>query len=166
VAKNKPNTVKTATELIAPVLEELGIDLWDVRFEKEGSQWYLRYFIDRLEGDEALTIQDCEAVSRKIDKLLDAADPIEQSYILEVGSPGIERELTQDWHFEICQDLKVTVRFIRPVDGERDFIGSLVGKKEKSITILLEDEREMVFTSDEAAYIKLYADFDDGGNRG
>ena len=166
MAKKKPNTAQVAAELIAPVLEELDIDLWDARFEKEGSQWYLRYFIDRLEGEESLTIQDCENVSRRIDKLLDEADPIDQSYILEVGSPGIERELTQDWHFDICMDYKVTVRLIRPVDGKRDFVGTLCKKDDKNISILLDDESEMVFTSDEAAYIKLYADFDDGGNRG
>ena len=166
VAKKKPNTVQTATELIMPVLEEYGIDLWDVRFEKEGSQWYLRYFIDRLEGEDALTIQDCEKVSRRIDKLLDETDPIEQSYILEVGSPGIERELTQDWHFEICMNFKVTVRLIRPVDGKRDFVGTLCNKTDKSITVLLDEGNEMVFNNDETAYIRLYADFDDGGNRG
>ena len=94
--RKKESTIEVAARLAQPLLEELGLVLWDLRFEKEGSLWYLRYFIDKEEG---VTIDDCERFSRAIDKRLDAADPIDQSYTLEVSSPGIERELTKDWHY-------------------------------------------------------------------
>ncbi len=92
----KMNTAQACTKIAEPVAEELGLMLWDVRFEKEGSGWYLRFFIDK---DGGVNIEDCENFSRKIDKVLDDADPIEQSYILEVSSPGIERNLIKPCTF-------------------------------------------------------------------
>ena len=93
MAKGKGGfTVERAEQIARPVLEQLKLTLWDVRFEKEGSVWYLRYFLDKEGG---VTIDDCEAFSRAVDPLLDEADPIEQSYTLEVSSPGVERELTR-----------------------------------------------------------------------
>ena len=81
-----PGGAAAAVEaLVRPVVEGMGLRLWDVRFEKEGPDWFLRVLIDR---DEPLDTDTCEAVSRAIDPLLDAADPIDQSYYLEVGSPG------------------------------------------------------------------------------
>ena len=91
------NTVAVCTRLARPVAEELGLQLWDVRFVKEGADWYLRFFIDREGG---VTINDCEEMSRRLDKLLDEADPIACSYCLEVSSPGVERELIRPEHFE------------------------------------------------------------------
>ena len=79
--RKKESTIEVAARLAQPLLEELGLVLWDLRFEKEGSLWYLRYFIDKEEG---VTIDDCERFSRAIDKRLDVADPIDQSYTLEV----------------------------------------------------------------------------------
>jgi len=156
----KPNTVQIAQGLIRPVLDEMGLELWDTRFEKEGSAWFLRYFIDKEGG---VTIQDCEAVSRAVDKLLDEADPISQSYILEVSSPGVERRLVKDEHFTRYAGHDVAVRLIRPVDGARDFVGRLIGKQGDEITILLDGDVEMVFAKNEAAYIRLYIDFETGG---
>jgi len=156
----KPNTVQIAQGLIRPVLDEMGLELWDTRFEKEGSAWFLRYFIDKEGG---VTIQDCEAVSRAVDKLLDEADPITQSYILEVSSPGVERQLTKDAHFARYAGHAVRVRLIRPVDGARDFTGVLAGKDGDEITVLLEDDVEMTFLKSEAAYVRLYIDFETGG---
>ena len=86
--KTKTNTVEAVTELVEPIVQEMGLQLWDVRFLKEGAQWYLRIFIDK---DSGVTIDDCENVTRAVDEPLDALDPIEQNYILEVSSPGIER---------------------------------------------------------------------------
>ena len=87
-----------------PVVEGMGLRLWDVRFEKEGPDWFLRVLIDR---DEPLDTDTCEAVSRAIDPLLDEADPIEQSYYLEVGSPGLGRRLTRPEHYEAAQGPEV-----------------------------------------------------------
>lgn len=155
-AKKKESTTTVAARLAQPVLEQLGLTLWDLRFEKEGSLWYLRYFIDKEEG---LTIEDCETFSRAIDKLLDEADPIDQSYTLEVSSPGIERELTKDWHYEQCMGMEITVHLIRPVDGTRDFIGTLTGYEDGRVTMLLSGETEMSFGTEEASFVRLYNDY-------
>ncbi len=152
----KGSTAQTAEQLAQPVLEELGLRLWDVVFEKEGSGWYLRYLLDK---DGGVDINDCEAFSRRMDQVLDEADPISQSYTLEVSSPGIERALTRDWHFAACMGQMVSVRFIRPVDGVRDFVGTLAGYEDGEVTMLLEDDIEMTFRRPEASFIRLYYDF-------
>lgn len=166
--RKKPNTVQIAEQLALPVLEQLGLELWDVRFEKEGAGWYLRYFVDKPGG---INIQDCTDFSHAVEKLLDHADPIPQSYTLEVCSPGIERELRRDHHFARYIGHPVTVRLIRAVEGRRNFTGTLSAKDGDQIRLLLEQpgendteiETEMVFTLKEAAYIKLYVDFGTGG---
>lgn len=155
-AKKKETTTEIAARLAQPVLEELGLILWDLRFEKEGSLWYLRYFIDKEEG---LTIQDCEAFSRKVETLLDEADPISQSYTLEVSSPGIERELTRDWHYEQCMGMEITVRLIRPAAGGRDFTGTLTGYGSGRVTMRLAGETELSFGTEEASFVRLYNDY-------
>ncbi len=102
----KPNTVEVVTALAKPVVEQMGLQLWDVRFEKEGASWYLRIFIDKEGG---VTIDDCENLSRAMDQILDDADPISQSYYFEVSSPGIGRDLVRPWHFQryLGQDVQV-----------------------------------------------------------
>lgn len=155
-AKKKETTTEIADRLARPVLEELGLTLWDLRFEKEGSLWYLRYFIDKEGG---VTIQDCEAFSRAVDRLLDEADPIDQSYTLEVSSPGIERELTRDWHYRQCMGQEIALRLIRPVEGVRDFTGTLTGYEGGTVTLLLPDEVEMTFRTEEASFVRLYNDY-------
>ncbi len=152
MAGNKPNTVAVVTEIAKPVAEKHGVILWDVRFEKEGSIWFLRVFIDK---DGSVTIDDCEKVSRELSSLLDEADPIEQSYVLEVSSPGVERDLVRDWHFEKYIGSPIQVRFIRPVEGVRDFVGELTGYDENGITMLLEDDVEMQFKKSETSFIRL-----------
>lgn len=156
----KPRTAEIARALAEPVLDALGLELWDLRFEKEGSDWYLRYFIDKPGG---VTIVDCENFSRAVDKLLDEADPIEQSYVLEVSSPGIERELVKDWHFDRYIGSGVQVRLIRAVEGRRDFSGELLSKEGNEIRILLDGGVEMSFSKSEASSIKLAADYETGG---
>ena len=92
MAKEKGGTVQAVEALVAPVLARLGMRLWDVRFEKEGPDWFLRIFIDR---DEPLDMNACEDATRAINPVLDEADPISQSYYREVGSPGLGCKLTQ-----------------------------------------------------------------------
>lgn len=154
--RKKESTTDIAARLARPLLEEMGLTLWDLRFEKEGSLWYLRYFIDKEGG---VTIDDCERFSRAVEKKLDAADPIDQSYTLEVSSPGIERELTKDWHYEQCMGQEIAVRLIRPVEGVRDFVGTLTGCGEEGVTMLLPGEVEMTFQKAEASYVRLYNDY-------
>ena len=119
----KGNTVSRVTEIITPYAEELGLDIWDVRFAKEGTDWYLRIFIDKEGG---ISIDDCVDLTHAVTKPLDEADPISQSYTLEVSSPGVERGLTADKHFEKYIGADVMVRLLSPVNTVRDYAGKVV----------------------------------------
>ena len=155
----KKNTAAIAEELAAPILEEMGLQLWDVVYEKEGSGWYLRYYVDKEGG---IDINSCEAFSRAISDVLDEADPIDGSYTLEVSSPGIERARTRDWHFEALRGQQLLVRLIRPVEGVRDFIGTLTDYRDGTLTLLLDEKTEMNVERGETAFIRLYNDFSGG----
>lgn len=155
----KKNTAAIAEELAAPILEEMGLQLWDVVYEKEGSGWYLRYYVDKEGG---IDINSCEAFSRAISDVLDEADPIDGSYTLEVSSPGIERALTRDWHFEALMGQQLLARLIRPVEGVRDFIGTLTDYRDGTLTLLLDEKTEMNVERGETAFIRLYNDFSGG----
>jgi ribosome maturation factor RimP len=148
----KQNTNQRVEEIIKPYADELGLEIWDVRFTKEGTDWYLRIFIDK---DGGVSIDDCVDLTRAITKPLDEADPISQSYMLEVSSPGVERELTRDEHFEKYVGSPVMLRAIRPVDGVRDFNGIMTDYTDKKITVKLEDETEVIFDKKDTSYVKL-----------
>lgn len=158
--KGRKNTAGICAELAAPVAEEMGVYIWDTIFEKEGAGWYLRYFIDK-DADGGVGIEECETFSRTMSALLDQADPISQSYCLEVGSPGIERKLTKDWHFTKYMGSSVLVRLIRPIDGQREFTGLLTeyNPETRTAVINLDEDSQMEVTLDETAYIRLSVDF-------
>lgn len=126
----------TVTELITPVVEGFGLRLWDVEFLKEAGVWTLRITID---SDDGIDINDCEKVHRAIDPLLDEADPIDESYQLEVSSPGIEREIRLDKHFELCMGEKVCIKLFAALNGKKEYTGVLTGYKDKVITVETED---------------------------
>ena len=149
------NTVKTVWDIVEPFAEELGLKIWDVRFLKEGSSWYLRIFIDKEGG---VSIDDCVNLTHAINKPLDEADPIEQAYFLEVSSPGVERDLVRDEHFTAYIGEKIKVKMIRPVEGKREFSGILADYSDGNITISF-DEGGFTFTKKEASWIKV-DDFD------
>ena len=146
------NTVKTVWDIATPFAEELGLIIWDVRFLKEGSSWYLRIFIDK---DGGVSIDDCVDLTHAINKPLDEADPIEQAYFLEVSSPGVERDLVRDEHFTAYIGEKIKVKMIRPVEGKREFSGILADYSDGNITISLGDEGGFTFTKKEASWIKV-----------
>ena len=150
------NTVKIVWDIVEPFAEELGLKIWDVRFLKEGSSWYLRIFIDK---DGGVSIDDCVDLTHAINKPLDEADPIEQAYFLEVSSPGVERDLVRDEHFTAYIGEKIKVKMIRPVEGKREFSGILADYSDGNITIKLDDESGFTFTKKEASWIKV-DDFD------
>lgn len=152
---NKGNTVSVVTEIVKPITDSFGLTIWDVQFEKEGSMWILRVVIDKEDG---VSIDDCEAVSRALDVKLDEVDPIEQSYCLEVTSAGLERHLTKDWHFEKCMGEKISLRLIRPFNGQRDFVGVLSGFIDNSVSINTEED-EYKFSMSDVAYVRLYIEF-------
>lgn len=153
MAKGKGgNTVAAVWDIAEPIAKELGLDIWDIRFVKEGADWFLRIFIDK---DGGVSIVDCENMSRAIDKPLDEADPIEQSYCLEVSSPGVERDLTRDTHFEACLGEKIKIKLIRAVEGKREFAGVLESSDGKQFTLRLEDGSAMCIDRKETSYVKL-----------
>ena len=150
------NTVDRVQEIIAPYAAELGLQIWDITFKKEGTDWYLRVFIDK---DGGVSVDDCVDLTHAITKPLDEADPISQSYMLEISSPGIERELKKDWHFEKYVGSPVMLRAIRPIDGVRDFVGILNEYNDGQIIIRLQDDNELSIAKKDCSYVKL-DDFD------
>jgi ribosome maturation factor RimP len=159
MAKSKGGaTVSKVWELCEPIVTGLGLSLWDVRYVKEGADWYLRIFIDKPGG---VDINDCEKVSRAVNEPLDRLDPIENAYCLEVSSPGIERELVRDEHFEQFIGADIMVKMLRPVEGVgRELGGKLTAYDKGMVTVTdYSGENSLTFNKKEAAWIKL-DDFD------
>ncbi len=150
-------TEQRVYELIKPITDELGYFLWDVCYVKEGALWYLRIFID---CDEGITIDDCERVTAPINEILDKVDPISQSYMLEVGSAGLERELVKEEHFEVCQGDEVRIHFIRAVDGEKEIVGTLVGADKEGISLADKNGNETKYPLADISFVKLYMEFE------
>ena len=120
------NTAQRVEALVRPTVEGMGLRLWDVVFEKEGPDWYLRVLIDK---DGTMDTDTCAEVSHALDPILDEADPIDQSYYLEVGSPGLGRKLTRPEHYEQLKGQKIRAKLIRPnADGVRELAGILTGR--------------------------------------
>jgi ribosome maturation factor RimP len=155
---HKGNVVSAVEEIATPVAEKLALLIWDIEFVKEGSTYFLRFYIDK-EG--SVDIDDCEAFSRAVEKEIDKADPIEQSYCLEVSSPGIERELKRDWHFKKYIGKTVKARLIRPdATGRRDIEGKLVSFESTYAGIETDDTTVLVKRS-EASSIRLADEYTD-----
>lgn len=147
------NTAAAAFKLAKPFADELGLDIWDVQFLKEGSNMVLRFIIDKPEG---INISDCENLSRAIDAPLDEADIISCAYTLEVQSTGPERDISRPEHFQKMLGKSIKVRFIRPREnGEREFVGRLISF-ENGISTIDTDDGEIIFKKSETAFIRLY----------
>lgn len=117
-------TEKTVWELAEPIVRQEGCYLYDVEYVKEGGVWFLRIFADR---DGGISLDTCEAVSRRLSQELDRADPIPQNYYLEVSSPGVERKLKRPEHFARYLGAAVDVNLYRPLRGSRQLTGTLRG---------------------------------------
>lgn len=118
--------------LARPVVEEEGCKLWSVEYIKEAGTWYLRIFIDK---DGGVGIADCEAISRRLDPILDEADPIPESYVFEVGSAGAERELKRTSDFEQFIGSDVEVKLYQPYEGRKNLVGTLEEYNDGNITV-------------------------------
>jgi len=134
-----------------PVVESLGCRLWDVEYVREGGEWFLRLYIDR---DGGVSINDCEAVSRAIDPILDEKDPVPESYHFEVSSAGLERVLRLPEHFAACMGSAAVVRLYRPRDGRKEFTGRLSGYADGAVT-LETDAGSITFEKAEVALVRL-----------
>ncbi|MDK2941465.1 MAG: ribosome maturation factor RimP [Acetobacterium sp.] len=122
-------------ELTAPAVESLGYELTDLTFDKKGKDWCLTLFIDSENG---ISLDDCEIVSRQISELLDEKDPIEQSYFLEVSSPGMDRPLKKEKHFLSNLNKKIAIHLFAPLDGKKDIEGILKSYNNEQLTLELE----------------------------
>lgn len=137
--------------LIKKPIEDLGYELYDVQYSKEGKDYFLRIFIDKNEG---IDLSDCEKVSNEINPLLDEADYIKEMYFLEVSSPGIERILRKEKHFEKAQEKEVEIKLFKPIEKQKEYIGIL--KKWDENTIYLEiEENEIQIERKNISLMKL-----------
>ena len=142
-------------QLARPVVEANGCSLWDVEYVKEAGSWYLRVYIDKETG---VSIDDCEAVSRVLSDLLDEADPIEGSYVLEVSSAGADRPLKKPAHFQQFLGAEVDVRLYRPLDGRKEYTGVLKGYDGGDVTIETAGEAR-TFVKKDVAQVRLTVHF-------
>ena len=141
------------TELARPIVEEEGCRLWDVEYVREAGSWYLRIYIDKTGG---VDIEDCERISRRLDPVLDEADPIPDSYVFEVGSAGIERELKRPGDFESFLGSEVEVRLYQPLNGQKAYVGTLVGYDNGTTTIEI-GGKTLSFNKTQTAQVRLHA---------
>ena len=142
-------------QLAQPLVEAAGCTLWDVEYVREGGTWYLRVFIDAPEG---VNIDQCEEVSRALSDRLDEEDPIEGSYVLEVGSAGADRALKKPEHFAAYLGEQVDVKLYRPRDGRKEFTGALKRYDDGDVTLDVNGVEEQ-FTKKEIALVRLHIEF-------
>lgn len=154
MAKREEYESKTE-ELVMPLIEQNNFELVDVEYVREGSNWYLRVYIDKENG---INVDDCELISRALSDLLDEKDFIDEAYILEVSSPGLGRPLKKDKDFERSLMEEVEIKLYRAKNGRKDFRGILKSYDKDSITID-EDGAELIFQRKEIAQVRLAFDF-------
>ena len=156
---SKGNIAARVTEMIAPVVNGLGYDIWDVDYVKEGADWHLRVTIDSPNG---IDINDCEKVHRAIDPVLDEFDPIEDAYYLDVSSPGLEREIRTPEHYNACAGERIEVKLFTAYEGMKGFVGKLIGyaPESDSVTVEIGGGREITVTRKQISKCNMYFDFD------
>ena len=142
-------------DLVKPVVEEEGCTLWDVEYVREAGTWYLRIFVDKEGG---VSIDDCERISRRLDPLLDEADPIPESYVFEVGSAGADRELKRPSDFAQFLGTEVEVKLDKPLEGSKVYVGKLRGYEDGAV-IIDRNGRELRFEPAQIAQVRLYVSF-------
>ena len=141
--------------LAEPVVREEGCSLWDVEYVREAGSWFLRLYIDKEGG---VGIDDCERISRRLDPILDEADPIPESYVFEVGSAGAERQLKRPSDFAQFMGAEVELRLYKPLEGRKSFVGTLAGFDNGDVTLLLDGE-ERRFQKAQVAQVRLHVSF-------
>ena len=153
---SRAKTYETRTEeILIPIVADAGVEIYDVEYVKEGSDWYLRVYIDKPEG---VNINDCEVVNRALSAKMDELDFIDDAYILEVSSPGLGRALKKERHFENSIGQEVEVKTYKAIDKEKQFVGILQYYEDGVITIETE-KKEMKFEKADVASVRLTFDF-------
>lgn len=146
-------------KLLLPIVQANQVEIYDVEYVKEGSDFYLRCYIDKEGG---VNINDCEAVSRALSDELDREDFIEEAYILEVSSPGLGRTLKKDKHLEKSLLKDVDIRTYKPIEGSKEFTGKLKSFDKDTVTLEIASDsgiQDMVFNRKDVAAMKLALDF-------
>lgn len=142
--------------LLLPILEKRQFELIDVEYVKEGSTWYLRAYIDKEGG---ITVNDCEDVAREMNPILDELDYIDGSYTFEVSSPGLGRPLKKEKDFIRNLGKDIEIRTYRPIRHEKEFCGRLKAYDDKTVTIVTEEDAELLFEKSDIALIRQALDF-------
>ena len=147
------------TELVAsfaePIVKQHGCELWDVEYVREGSEYFLRIYLDKEGG---VDITDCEAISRALDPILDEKDPIQGSYHFEVCSAGLERALKRPSDFERFMGSAITVKLYRPRNGLKEIPCVLTGYENGKVTVEAGKET-ITFEKSEVALVRLRVEF-------
>lgn len=143
-------------KFLLPLMEEHSFELVDVEYVKEVGTWYLRAYIDKEGG---ITVDDCEVISRLLGDWLDKEDFIQESYILEVSSPGLGRPLKKDKDFLRSMGEEVEIKLYRPLNKSKDYCGILKAFNKETVTIEIEDDEELVFDRADIALVRLALDF-------
>lgn len=154
MSRTKEYESKT-TDLLKPIAEQAGVEIYDVEYVKEGSDYYLRAYIDKQEG---VSIIDCETVSRALSDKLDEKDFIPDAYILEVSSPGLGRVLKKEIHLEKSIGREVELKTYKPIQKSKEFSGILQSFDKETIVLMSQDE-ELVFNRADVALVRLALDF-------
>lgn len=142
-------------QILGPITEKFGVSIYDVEFVKEGSDYYLRAYIDKEGG---VTIEDCENVSRALSDEIDKDDYISEAYILEVSSPGLGRTLKKARHYQNSLGQEVEIKTFKPIDNVKEFVGILKSCEDGTVVIATESG-DMSFTNDMIAKARLTIDF-------
>lgn len=143
----------TVKDFVLPIAHSENLNLIEVEFLKEGSNWILRVFLENQTGD--LTIEECEKVSRALSIVLDEEDPIDKSYILEVSSPGLERPLKTEADFERFQGELIAVKTFKKIEGQKEFTGNLKRFEDNKIVLAADDDQEITIDYDLVARANL-----------
>ncbi len=146
------NTDKKILPILEPIIADKKLELVDLEFVKEGANWYLRVYIDKEGG---VDIDDCEGVSRALEAKLDTEDPIEQPYILEVSSPGIDRPLKKDEDFEKYRGETIDIKLYKAMEGQKQFQGKLLGLEDGVISVQDEKSNIITFVQKDVASVRL-----------
>jgi len=153
-----PDAVEQIRQILDPILESLGLDLWDLEFQKQGPKWLLRVYIDREIGG-GVTLNDCEAVSRDLGTALDVEDIIPHAYTLEVSSPGLDRTLTKPEHFVRFAGSVVKVKTFQKVRNEKVFHGKLLGLAGETVKLELKTGEVLEIPLGDIAKASLEVEF-------
>ena len=147
---------KLTENMVMPIIEANKYELVDVEYVKEAGNYYLRVYVDKEGG---ITVDDCEIVSRALSDKLDEKDFIDDSYILEVSSPGLGRPLKKDKDFARSIGMEVEIHLFKPINKQKDYNGILKEYCAENITIEIDEDEEMVFERKDIALIRLAFDF-------